>query len=68
MFYIFIILSCPAKCKRFLKKIATFETNLLYLEQGVLLLHLERIMTLPNARLIAKTLKCHIDDLYGWND
>lgn len=44
MFCIFIILSCPAKCKRFLKKIVTFETNLLYLEQGVLLLHLEGIL------------------------
>ncbi|PLR99548.1 helix-turn-helix domain-containing protein [Bacillus sp. T33-2] len=26
-----------------------------------------RMMTLPNAKLIANALKCHIDDLYEWN-
>lgn len=25
-----------------------------------------RIMSLPNARIIASTLSCHIDDLYEW--
>jgi transcriptional regulator with XRE-family HTH domain len=28
----------------------------------------ERKMSLNNARLIAKALRCHIDDLYTWSE
>ncbi len=31
-------------------------------------IHNKRTMSLKNARVISKALKCHIEDLYEWND